>query len=62
MTRLITVTQADNNESVLVNIDSIKMVTLDKYVDNANSNIEFNNDSNLYIVETLEQIQQMCNV
>jgi len=61
MTRLITVTQAHNKEALLVNIDSIKKVTIIDYSPESNAKIEFNNGDTIDVTETLNTIKTICN-
>ena len=61
MTRLITVTKEINNERILLNIDSIVIISSISYDTTANSIIKLNNEEEIHVMETLSQLEVLCN-
>ena len=60
MTRLITVTKDLNSERILLNIDSIVTISAITYDTTANSIIKLNNEE-IHVMETLSQLEALCN-
>jgi len=61
MTRLISVTVANNKEVVLININSIVKITSIDYVVDAKSKIKLNDNEELQVIETLNELKRLCN-
>ena len=60
MTKLITVTKEFNNERILLNINSIVTISTFTYETTTYSIIKLNNED-IHVVETLAQLETLCN-
>ncbi len=61
MTRLIEVTESLMKKTILINIDAILKVIPDEHVKDANAKISLSDTTEIFVIETLEQIKSMCN-